>query len=155
LAHYRSITNNNQLFLVLEQSIIRMNHPAYHQNNNNHYFAGGVPTTTVATTGWFAGAPWTKCISLTLLVVFVIMRAQQPQLSFHHHHHQHLKQYPLAVDYQKILQGEAHRWITGKLTFATSGELVMGGSLLVILLRKFEREVSCCCCKTTMECVAL
>ena len=78
---------------------------------------------------WFAGAPLTRIISLGTALLYALFESN--------HIHP-----DLSLDYDRLVaDGELYRLFTCNLTFATTGELVMGMLLLVPLMRRYEREL--------------
>jgi membrane associated rhomboid family serine protease len=97
----------------------------------------GGPTnqaSTVTATSWFAGAPITRLNSIGTVIFFVLFHSKTAHES-------------MAMDSFKMLRAvqygtsEWHRYWSSKITFGSTGELVMGGLLLSYLARQFEREM--------------
>ena len=91
------------------------------------------PNPSVKGNAWLQGAPATKIVLAgnVLLHMFLIHSPHDAALlqldsyAMRHHH---------GTDW--------YRYFTSKLTFGTTGELIVGTSLLLFLMRKYERELS-------------
>ena len=88
-----------------------------------------------ANESWFVGAPMTKLIAVATVVVYVLFHAKSSQEI-------------MAMDSQRIIRAsqyggssELYRYWSSKLTFGSTGELVVGGMLTTVLARQFEREM--------------
>lgn len=87
------------------------------------------------TPSWYQGAPLTKLVSVGTVVFYVLFNAKSAQDS-------------IAMDSFRMLRTSSstgssqwHRYWSSKLTFGTTGELVMGGMLVTLLARQLEREM--------------
>lgn len=78
---------------------------------------------------WFAGAPASKLLTAFTVLLYVFV------------HNKHAESGLELDSYAMSKSGNTYRYVTSKLTFATTGELVVGTALLVFLLRKYEREL--------------
>ena len=96
--------------------------PAAGNNNPNHSVKGSA---------WFQGAPATKVVLACNVLLHIVL--------INGHNDAGL----LRLDSYAMRNGKDwYRYFTSKLTFGTTGELIVGTSLLVFLLRKYERELS-------------
>jgi hypothetical protein len=77
---------------------------------------------------WFLGAPATKLLSFATVLSYVVIHAKNAHSLY-------------SMDSNKILEGEWWRLIVGNVTFATTGELVMGTLVLAHFSRRFVREL--------------
>ena len=88
------------------------------------------------TASWFAGAPITKLCAVATVVCYVLFHARSAQSA-------------MAMDSFQMLRAtqyagggsQWHRYWTSKITFGSTGELIMGGTLLTVLARQYEREL--------------
>ena len=75
------------------------------------------------------GAPFSKLVGLATGISYLFVNTK------------HTVAY-IAFDAVKIRErGDSYRLFTSKMTFATTSELVIGTTLLIYLMRKFEREM--------------
>ena len=103
-------------------------------NNNNMGAAAaaalGTPATYAAQSqSWFLGAPATKLLSMFVVVAYIVVKTQRWKNSL-----------MLLPNSQMVAAGTAglYRYWTCQWTFGSTGELIMGTSLLALLARKFE-----------------
>ena len=103
---------------------------------NQAPLVGGGPSPVASSSSWFVGAPISKLCCVATVVFYVLFHAKSAQEG-------------MAMDSFRMLRAsqygsasrEWHRYWSSKLTFGSTGELVMGGMLLMILARQFEREM--------------
>ena len=82
---------------------------------------------------WFQGAPVSKTVAIGLILVHVLLHSRKSSSSD-----------PMMVDQYRDGSDSAIRWyrlVSSKFTFGSNGELVMGMSALIMLMRRFEREM--------------
>jgi membrane associated rhomboid family serine protease len=85
---------------------------------------------------WFAGAPVAKLVAVVTAVFYVLFHAKSSKEI-------------MAMDSLRMMRvaqhsgggSEWYRYWSSKLTFGSTGELVVGGILLAVLARQFEREM--------------
>jgi hypothetical protein len=80
---------------------------------------------------WFSGAPASKVLLAFTVILFVLVRDKKTSLATTTNH-------VLALDSDAMT---TYRYLTSKLTFSSTGDLVLGTALLFFLLRKYEREM--------------
>ena len=108
-----------------------MNQPQRQQRapaaGNNHN-----PSPNIKGNAWFQGAPATKVVlACNVLLHVVLINGGHKEAAL------------LQLDSYAMRNGnDWYRYFTSKLTFGTTGELIVGTSLLVFLMRKYERELS-------------
>lgn len=101
--------------------------------------AGGGGGNSTYSASWFVGAPLTKLYAVATVVFYVLFHAKSAQDA-------------MAMDSYRITRAaqfgnssssssEWHRYWSSKMTFGSTGELIMGGMLLILLAKQFEREM--------------
>jgi hypothetical protein len=93
-------------------------------NNNRHVAGGGQPQYS-----YFVGAPLTKLIVVAALVTYLTANARELNTI-------------MKMNAARIRdRGEVYRYGSSKVTFLTNGEFFVNMTLLLFLMRKFEREM--------------
>jgi len=122
--------------------IITEKHKHKHKHNTMPQaplIGGGAPAagqSSSTTASYFVGAPLSKLCVVATIVCYAVFHAQSAQ------------DY-MAMNSSRILRAsqfgnsssEWHRYWSSKITFGSTGELVMGGMLLAVLAKQFEREM--------------
>ncbi|CAB9497753.1 Rhomboid-like protein [Seminavis robusta] len=98
-------------------------------NNNNNNNAA-------SSSSWFVGAPISRLYAIATVVFYVLFHSKSAHESMMMDSFRMLR----ASQYGNS-SSEWHRYWSSKLTFGSTGELVMGGMLLTYLSRQFEREM--------------
>jgi len=84
---------------------------------------------------WFQGAPATKIVLAFNVLLHIFLNNTGSS--------NNKEAAALKFDSYAMRNGkDFYRYFTSKLTFGTAGELIVGTSLLVFLMRKYERELS-------------
>jgi hypothetical protein len=94
--------------------------------NNNNRQAGSQQQQQYS---YFVGAPLTKLIVVSTLIMYLTANARELNAI-------------MRMNAARIRdRGEIYRYLSSKVTFLTNGEFFVGITLLLFLLRKFEREM--------------
>lgn len=89
---------------------------------------------------FFLGAPATKLMAMGSVAAYLII------------HHRHAQS---VLELNTDRAGDFYRFVSSKITFGTTSELVVGLSLLVFLLARLEREMGTRHCLTMLTAVNL
>jgi len=97
--------------------------------------ANPAANTALGSASWFVGAPITKLCVVATVVFYVLFHAKSAQDGMA------MDSFRMLRASQRTINREFHRYWSSKITFGSTGELVMGGTLLTVLGRQFEREM--------------
>lgn len=106
--------------------------------------AAVVPNQQLSQPSWFIGAPFTKLWIISTIILYIVFHSQNAGSYNSDNNHNALGLDALRMarpTYSISGTSETYRYWTSKITFGTTGELIMGGMLLTLFAKQFEREM--------------